>query len=224
MAALSVDSAIGGTKTGRPRRAPRASASARSRLLADTPPAIPTLLRARASAPLRTSARAARRRRRAESSRRCRRRPRVRKRASSGAAGRRVRSCTSRSTAVLRPEKLKSVRRATAAGSRSAAGRARRVPIGVGQPRHRKAEAIRPDPASRADRSPARPDSRAPATSPPCRTPPQPRRLASGRPAGRRRASGTRYRLVWPPETTSTAAGSGSSPCASVSDSMWPAR
>ena len=40
--------------------------------------------------------------------------------------------------------------------------------------------------------------------------------------AGRR--ARTRYRLVWPPDTTSTTAGSGSSPLWSTSDSMWPAR
>ena len=36
MAALSVDNAIGGTKTGRPSRSPRAAKSRRSRLFADT--------------------------------------------------------------------------------------------------------------------------------------------------------------------------------------------
>ena len=34
----------------------------------------------------------------------------------------------------------------------------------------------------------------------------------------------TSYRLVWPPDTTSTIAGSGSGPCWRNSDSMWPAR
>ena len=43
IAALSVVSARLGTNTGMPARSPRAMASARSRLLADTPPAIPML-------------------------------------------------------------------------------------------------------------------------------------------------------------------------------------
>ena len=50
-----------------------------------------------------------------------------------------VRSCTCRSTAVFRPLKLKSIRRSTAAAA-DRRRRARRVAIGVRQPRHRKRE------------------------------------------------------------------------------------
>ena len=65
----------------------------------------------------------------------------------------------------------------------AAAGQMRRVAIGVRQPRlgkrHRAIVALR----RRADRSPARPDIRDRAASPPCRTPPPPHRRACGRAA-----------------------------------------
>ena len=60
--------------------------------------------------------------------------------------------------------------------------------------------------------------------SPPCRTPRPPRRRGCVPAARRPPRAGTRYRLVCPPDTTSTTAGSGISPPSRTSDSMWPAR
>ena len=166
------------------------------------------------SAPRRTAGRAASRRRRAGSWRRCRRSPRSGSGASADRPSDSRRVVTCRSTDVFSPLKLKSRRPGRCGALRSACvsrvfgnGIARSLPVGA-----------------RDGRSPARRDSRARAASPPCRTPPPPHRRACGRAARTRPALGTRYRLVWPPETTSTTAGSGSSPCSSTSDSMWPAR
>ena len=58
----------------------------------------------------------------------------------------------------------------------------------------------------------------------PCRRPPRPRHRACGRAARSCQAAPTRYRLVCPPDTTSTTAGSGISPFSRTSDSMCPAR
>ena len=108
-------------------------------------------------------------------------------------------------------------------------GRQKRRPRSLAARSDRRASAAQPGnrtpdrcPCARRDRSPARPDTQAPAASPPCRTPPPPHRLASVRSGGSGPGRSMKYRLVWPPETTSTAEGSGNSPCASVSDSMWP--
>ena len=93
------------------------------------------------------------------------------------------------------------------AGRMPSRGRLRRVAIGVRQPRrqeNRRRDRCRSAPR---DRSPALPDTRARAASPPCRTPRPPHRRASGRSAGSGRAARMKYRLVWPPDTTSTADG-----------------
>ena len=116
---------------------------------------------------------------------------------------------TCRSTAVFRPLKLKSV--ATSGGGNSRAG-ARRVPIGVRHPRHRKIDgaivALLREPIDHRSAGIAEPEQLGHLV---VRLP---RRIVSRAAEQRRRpGSGTRYRLVCPPETTSTAAGSGSSPC-----------
>ena len=194
-----------------PRARPARRASARSRLLADTPPAMPTLRGAVPRAPRRTGGRAATRRRRAGSWRRGR--PLPARRAATAPA--RLARSTWRSTAVFRPLKLKS----------SSPGQLRRVAVGVRDARHAAASIARSLPVLRqAIDRPARPDSPVRAAWPPCRTPRPPHRRASGRAAGSRRASAPdtgwcarRTRRARPPAAAARRSGG-------TSDSMCPAR
>ena len=187
MAALSVESAIGGTKTGRPDRAPRASASARNRLLAETPPAIPTL-----RAPSHCAASNVRSSRALDHD--------------ALEAGADVGDVFLRQTAAGREVRASLLHEPQHGGLQAGkaevgaprelwrqqvgAGRAGREAIGVSQPRHGKVEPIARGPCARGDRSPVRPDSRGPATWPPCHTPHPPHRRACGRRADRRQARG----------------------------------
>ena len=107
-------------KTGSPSAAPRAVASSRSRLLADTPPAMPDRRAPRARAPRRTGDRAASRRPRAESWRTGppRRAAAADRRATRPSSARRC--CRCRTTDVLSPLKLKSLRPGRCGALRSA--------------------------------------------------------------------------------------------------------
>ena len=199
MAALSVDSEIGGTKTGRPARRPRASASARRWLLADTPPADADAPRAQ---PLRGFERPVEQHvhhhpLEAGADVRDLRRSQagcgtfdVGRAAAPVDAGPLAHQPQHRGlqSAEAEVDPAGDVRRQQAVG-----GGERRVAIGMGQPGGRESRRRGRGPAAPGDRSPGHPDSPAPAASPPCRTPPPPHRRASGRSAGRRpaRRSGT---------------------------------